>query len=103
MRKFGRLWLLAQIVQKMLQSAAPVVRLPNFLEKRRTIEYLHRCDLCSGVWIFSILAYFMQMDLLSVAGFPATIVGGAITGSVISFLVHLLVLGWKSKFEVIVV
>ena len=78
--------------------------LPQFLQKRKTIEYLHECDLCSGVWVYAVLAFFMQMDLLSALEFsyvPA--LSELVTGGAISFLVHIFVLGWKARFEVIIV
>ncbi len=78
--------------------------LPQFLQKRKTIEYLHECDLCSGVWVYAILAFFMQMDLLSALGFwYVPIICEVVTGAVMSFLVHIFVLGWKARFEVIIV
>jgi len=78
--------------------------LPQFLQKRKTIDYLHKCDLCSGTWIYFILAYFMQMDLLSALGFwYVPVICELVTGGVISFLVHIFVLGWREKFSVIIV
>ena len=77
---------------------------PNFLEKIKPIKKLHECDFCAGVWGYTFLAFFMQRDLLSVLGFwYVPLLSELVTGVAISFLVHLLLLGWKSQFEVIVV
>lgn len=77
--------------------------LPEVLNSKRTIHYLHNCDLCSGVWIYSILAGFMQMDLLEPLNFwYVPVVSEVLVGMVISFLVHIFVIGWKAKFDTVV-
>lgn len=44
------------------------------------------------------------MDLLEVLGFYyVPVLSELIVGGVISFLVHIFILGWKTKFEVVVV
>lgn len=78
--------------------------LPKFLKKIKTIEYLHSCDLCFGTWVYAFLSLFMQTELLSVLGFEyVPVLSEIVTGGVISFIVHLISIGWKAKFEVIVV
>ena len=78
--------------------------LPQFLRNIKTIEYLHNCDLCSGVWAYSILAGLMQMDLLEPLGFwYVPLVSEILVGMVTSFIVHIFVIGWKAKFDVVVV
>lgn len=78
--------------------------LPSVLKRIQTIEELHGCDLCFGVWVYGILAFFMQMSLTTALEFSyVPILSELVTGGVISLLMHLLTLGWKSKFEVIVV
>jgi hypothetical protein len=73
--------------------------LPNVLKKYKTFEYLHSCDLCSGVWIFSVLAWAMQMDLLTVMNFRYVAgISEGVTGGVVSFIVWLLSLGWREAF-----
>lgn len=91
-------------IGKVLIYLGMQVPLPDFLKKIKTIEYLHGCDLCLGVWVYGFLAFFMQMDLLSALMFHyVPFVSELVTGGTISFLVHLLTLGWKTKFEVIIV
>jgi len=80
------------------------IPLPKKIQKIKTIEYLHECDLCSGCWIYFILAIFMQMDLLKVLLFTyVPFVSQFVTGCITSFIVHIFLLGWKSKFEVVIV
>lgn len=66
----------------------PFMKLPSWLEK------LHRCDLCSGVWIFGIMAIALQVDIFGMGN----IVTQAATGAITSYLVHLFVLGAREKF-----
>lgn len=78
--------------------------LPKFIKKIEWFEKLHGCDLCSGVWVFSILSFFTGVDLLEVTGFGyIPLVSAIITGIVVSWLVHIFSLGWKAKYEVIVI
>jgi len=78
--------------------------LPQFLEKRKTIKYLHECDLCSGVWAYSILAGLMQMDLLEPFGFwYVPLLSELVVGAIVSFLTHIFIIGWRAKFDVVVV
>jgi hypothetical protein len=76
---------------------------PKFALKKSyfytTVNKLHSCDLCAGVWLYGLLAVVTGADM-SGAGSIVTMLA---TGAVTSFLVHLFVLGWKSKFEVVVI
>lgn len=67
----------------------PFMKLPSWLEK------LHRCDLCSGVWIYAILALALKLDLFGMGN----VITQAATGAVTSYLVHLFVIGVKEKFQ----
>jgi hypothetical protein len=67
----------------------PFMKLPFWLEK------LHRCDLCSGVYIFSVLAIALKIDLFGVGN----IVTQVATGMVTSYLVHLFMIGVREKFQ----
>jgi hypothetical protein len=75
--------------------------LPSRLEKIKVINKLHLCSLCSGVWIYSILACAMRMDILVLFGFPFVfLIGWIVTGGVSSFLIHLISMGWNDQFAV---
>ena len=66
------------------------------------VKRLWTCDLCAGVWCYSFLSLVMGeiifRDVFYVPG-----VSELATGGLVGFLVHLITLGWKSKFEVIVI
>lgn len=72
----------------MLFPEPPFMKLPSWLEK------LHRCDLCSGVWIYGIMAVALHLDLFG----AGNIITQAATGAVTSYLVHVFVIGVKEKF-----
>lgn len=77
---------------------------PKFMQRLEWIKKLHECDLCSGVWIYSILSFFMGVKLLEVLGFGnIPLLDQVVTGIVVSWLVHIFTLGWKAKYEVVVV
>ena len=69
--------------------------------KNEFINKLFACDLCLGVWIYSILAMMYKINILSDVFPYIPIVSGIIAGCVASFVVHLATIGWKTKFEVI--
>lgn len=61
---------------------------------------LHECDLCSGVWIYFLAALIFRMDLLNLFGLPYfPILNEGVSGGIISFIVHIFSIGWKTKFS----
>jgi hypothetical protein len=74
--------------------------LPKFVEKINFISKLHDCDLCSGVWIYSIIALIWKIDVTNLwFGLPYVfIVGEIVTGCLTSFLVHIFSIGFREKF-----
>lgn len=66
----------------------PFMKLPFWLEK------LHRCDLCSGVWIYGIMAVALKIDFFG----ADNIIAQAATGAITSYLVHVFMIGVKEKF-----
>ena len=78
--------------------------LPKSLEENKILLKLHRCDFCSGVWIFFLFSYLMQLELLEPLGFQyIPLVSEVVTGIVVSFLAHIFIIGWKARFEVVVI
>jgi hypothetical protein len=67
----------------------PFMKLPYWLEK------LHRCDLCSGFYIYSVLAIALNIDLFGIENIITQVTTGAIT----TYLAHVFVIGWKEKFQ----
>lgn len=98
-------WIIYSVVGKILLYVWSIFPLPNKLENIKFIHKLHICDLCAGVWIYSGLAFFIHANLLQllfeVSYIP--IVEQIVTGIVTSYVVHLFSLGWRTKFEVVVI
>jgi len=82
-----------------------VIYLAQGFPKRPKGEFwdeLFECDLCLGVWVYSILALIFKIDIFTEYFGYASIVGMLLTGMVTSFIVHLLKIGWNEKFSIIV-
>lgn len=68
--------------------------------KQEFFHKLFNCDLCLGVWVFFSLCGFFHFELVSeIVGIYVPLINEIITGAIISFLVHLMSLGWKIKFS----
>lgn len=61
----------------------------------QVLNKLHECDLCAGVWIYSILALATGADMSGVNSVVTMIATGVVT----SFLVHLFMIGVREKFQ----
>ena len=95
-------WLAYILVGKIIIFLGMSFPLPDFLDKNKIIHKLHTCDLCLGVYLYWLLAFIFKVDLLKLFDIQYIfIISEFITGAVVSFLVHLISLGWKTKFEVI--
>lgn len=94
------------IIYLWMKFPLPQTILDNIQEKYiyQFIKQLHECDLCSGTYLFTILAFFMRIDMLVDFGFwHVPIVSEFVSGAISSFMVHIFSIGWKTKFEVIVI
>lgn len=81
-----------------------LLHFPKALNKFEWLVKLHGCDFCSGVYAFTILSFFLNVDLLEVTGFgKIPLVGVIVTGIIVSWAVHIFSLGWKAKYEIVVV
>ena len=97
-------WILFLLLGKIVIHIFMQFHLPRWLKKYEWFTKLHECDLCSGTWVYSILSLFTGVDLLEVTGFGyVPLVSAIITGIVVSWLVHIFSLGWKSKYDIVVV
>lgn len=97
-------WLFFLAAGKILIQVWMLFHFPRFLKKYEWLNELHKCDLCSGCYIYSILSFFMETDLLDATGFGyIPIVGAVVTGIIVSWIVHIFTLGWKAKYEIVVV
>lgn len=61
---------------------------------------LFQCDLCLGVWVYTILAGLFRFNLLH-EFFYFPVISELVTGGVMSFIVHLLRVGFETQFSVI--
>lgn len=64
------------------------------------VEKLFSCDLCLGTWLFSLLAYLVGYDAFEL-GERKSPIRFFLTGAFISFITHLVSIGWRDKFNVI--
>lgn len=96
-------WILFAILGRLVIHLWMLFHLPKWM-KNDWVDKLHGCDLCSGVWVYTLLSFFLETDLLELVGFEhVPVVGAIITGIIVSWTVHIFVLGWKSKYEIVVV
>lgn len=65
------------------------------------LNELFGCDLCLGVWVYSILAYLLQVNFFQELGYTP-IIFECITGGFASFVMHIFSLGWNTKFQTII-
>lgn len=97
-------WLAFLLIGKIVIHTWMQFHLPKFLKKSDWFVKLHDCDFCSGVWAYSILSLFLGVDLLSVITYTyVPYVSQIVTGIVVSWLIHIFSLGWKAKYEIVVV
>lgn len=68
--------------------------------RSRFTAELVTCDLCLGVWMYTALSFILDYDPLMQKK-AIRPVRSLIVGSVMSFLVHLVSIGWTDKFSVI--
>lgn len=90
-------WLIYAVLGRLLIFLWMKLELPEKIEKIKFISSLHKCDLCSGVWIFIPLAFFMNIDLLySWFGFGHIfIISELITGCLTSYIVWIFMIGFR--------
>lgn len=92
-------WLVFAAVGRVLVFVWQKFQLPF---KNEWLEKLHNCDLCSGVWIYGVLAMGFNVDIFA-DFFKPSIIGEVSTAILTSYLVWVFVAGWKSQHEVIVI
>lgn len=97
-------WLAFLLIGKIVIYAWMAFHFPKFAKKFEWLVELHNCDFCSGCYVYTLLSIFMNVNLLTAFGFDyVPWVSQIITGIVVSFLVHIFTLGWKAKYDVVVV
>ena len=86
-----------------LWQISPYQRVIDFIGNEKVRGYLQElfdCDLCLGVWVYFILALIMKMNMYN---FYVPIVSEILTGASVSFIAHLMAIGWKEKFSTIII
>lgn len=99
-------WILFAVLGRLLIFLWMKLVLPERLEKINFISTLHECSLCSGVWLYIALAFFMKVDVLtSWFGFQhIEIISQIITGALTSYVVWIFSIGMKeAHFHVTVI
>ncbi len=70
----------------------------SLFSKYAKLEELVDCDFCLGFWVFSFLAWALGINLLAPVYIPA--LSETMSGLLASFFVHLVRIGWTSKFGI---
>lgn len=87
-------WLLFAATGRVIIYVWQIFPEPPFMKLPWWLEKLHRCDLCSGVWVYAILAVVLGIDLFGLGHWITQIATGVLT----SYLVHVFVIGVKEKY-----
>jgi hypothetical protein len=76
---------------------------PPFSESKFIfIKRLWNCDLCSGVWVYFIVALLLGVDEFIVGTKSGIyVIDCFLVGGISSFLVHIFSFGWQNKFFII--
>lgn len=92
-------WLVYATLGKLVITLWQAFHLPKWLTKFEFLTKLHECGLCSGVWIFTLLAFLMNIDIVnSWFELDVFIVGKILTGMLTSWLVHIFSVGFKEMY-----
>ena len=75
--------------------------LRKHLAEGKFLQELISCDLCLGVWIYTVLAYFFKINLYDAFYLPG--LSELLTGATTSFIMHVFSAGWKSLYSMTVI
>jgi hypothetical protein len=88
-----------------LAQEFPFKRIPfigNAWQEGEFLQEMFSCDLCLGVWIYTLLAILFDMNLFGIIMIAKMdIIGWFLTGAATSFIMHVFLLGWKIKFGIV--
>lgn len=82
----------------------PFQKLPwigNWWKEGHFLEELFSCDLCLGVWVYSILSVIYRYNIVPYFYIP--VFSWVVTGMMTSFIVHVFTNGWKALYNVTVI
>ena len=66
---------------------------------RPKLAELRDCDFCLGFWVFSLLAWALEINLLAPVYIP--VLSESMSGLIASFFVHIARIGWTTKFGIV--
>jgi len=73
--------------------------LPDKIKKIQFIEKLHICDLCSGMWVYTFLAFFTKTSLMTLCGINyVPVVSEVVTGAFATYVVWVFIGGLNARF-----
>lgn len=76
--------------------------LPAYIKKIKFADDLHSCDLCSGMWVYLLLAYFTKISALTLFGIAyVPVISEILTGAVATYFMWVLIGGINARFMVI--
>ncbi|MBT7009124.1 hypothetical protein HN960_01645, partial [Candidatus Peregrinibacteria bacterium] len=97
LRKMLKWFLLVVLFGRLTIYLVQKFPLPQFLNEWQN------CSLCSGVWIFSILAAIFRVDLLSTVFYELGVgyvpfVSEFFTGAITSWMVYIFEIGFRERY-----
>lgn len=88
------------LLQKFPKHSLPIIG--KLFREGKFLDELFSCDLCLGVWIYAGLAFIMNMNMVG-EYFYIPILSEFITGAIMSFIMHLISVGWEARFSNIII
>lgn len=93
--EFLALVVLGRVLLYAIQDVAKNVQLRGLLKK------LVSCDFCLGCWLYFGLFLVYDQSIVGIPHIP--ILSHFLLGILVSLILHVFVIGWKTKFETIVI
>jgi hypothetical protein len=84
------------LLQKFPKHSLPIIG--ELFREGRLLGDLFSCDLCLGFWIYTGLAYIINVNLVGEL-FNVPILSEFITGAIMSFIMHLISAGWEARYS----
>jgi len=88
--------LLIFLLQKFPKQSLPIIG--KLFRDGRLLENLFSCVLCLGFWVFSGLAFIIDVNVIGDL-FYVPILSEFITGAIVSFIMHLISAGWNAQYQ----
>ena len=88
--------LLIFLLQKFPKQSLPIIG--KLFRDGMLLENLFSCDLCLGFWVYSGLAFIIDVNVIGDL-FYVPILSEFITGAIVSFIMHLISAGWNAQYQ----